>query len=513
MLEQSLSTFCIEENIVVILKMIIESFFCVVCILTISLAISFYYFLTWNFDFWKKRNVKGPEPVPFFGNYKDNIFGKIHSTELTKRFYDEFANEKMVGIYVYGSPVLILRDLDLIRDVLIKDFAAFSDRGIRVHDRVEPLSQHFFNLPVSTWRPLRKSLTPAFSCTRMKGMFELMAQVAELFVSFLEQNTEREESLECCALVAKFATEVIGECGFGSKMGEFEDKVSEFREVSKTRIKSNLWNFVRRNLRQFWPSIYKYCSMFCNKKLLRYYVNMINSVNLTRSKEGIKRKDYVEILLHLKNNPEQIQNLELSDSILAAQSYVFFTAGSDTTALIISNLFYELAVNESIQDRLREEIQDQKLSYHGLKSMEYLDKVWKETLRKYPLRNIQRASNQIYTFSKTNVTIPANTQIIIPNYAIHYDSQYYHEPEVFNPERFDGRGNFSHPMIYLPFGKGPRDCIGSQFAVHISKILIVKVLENFKVEISSESLTREENDPRQVLLSPKGGIRLKFKRL
>lgn len=71
---------------------------------------------------------------------------------------------------------------------------------------------------------------------------------------------------------------------------------------------------------------------------------------------------------------------ELSDSTLAAQSYVFFTAGSDTTAMIISNLFYELAVNELIQDKLREEIDDQKLSYHGLKNMKYLDKVWKGEL-------------------------------------------------------------------------------------------------------------------------------------
>lgn len=285
--------------------MIIESCCCVVVCLA---SISFYYFLIWNFNFWKKRNVKGPEPLLFFGNYKDNILGKIHSAELTKKFYDDFAEERMVGIYVHGSPVLILRDLDLIRDVLIKDFAAFSDRGIRVHDRVEPLSQHFFNLPESTWRPLRTRLTPAFGCSRIKDMFESMVEVAERFVAFLEEEVKREESLECCALVAKFATEVIGECGFGLKMNEFEDNVSEFREVSKTRIKSNLWNFVRRYLRQFWPCIYKYCTIFRNKKLLSYYVGMIHLVNLTRHNLEMKKKDYVGILIDLKNNPEKIQN-------------------------------------------------------------------------------------------------------------------------------------------------------------------------------------------------------------
>ena len=85
-----------------------------------------------------------------------------------------------------------------------------------------------------------------------------------------------------------------------------------------------------------------------------------------------------------------------------------------------------------------------------------------ETLRKYPPGALLvRKSVKSYTFSCTNVTIPAGTRVFIPVYAIHHDERYYPQPDEFDPERFDPETEKArHPMINLGFGNGPRNCIG-----------------------------------------------------
>lgn len=85
-----------------------------------------------------------------------------------------------------------------------------------------------------------------------------------------------------------------------------------------------------------------------------------------------------------------------------------------------------------------------------------------ETLRKYPpLAFIPRESVESYTFKNTKVSIPKRTKVWIPVYAFHHNPNIYPEPEKYNPERFDEQTKkMRHPMHYLPFGDGPRNCIG-----------------------------------------------------
>ena len=268
-------------------------------------AIGFY--SVFNFfqkrNFWKTRKVKGPDPLYLFGNFKDEILGKCHPSELTKKFYDEFREEPMVGIFVYNTPVLILRDLDFIQDVLIKDFYAFSDRGICVYDKVEPLSQHFFNLPHSTSRVLRKKLSPAFSVLKIKNMFNMLEDITGEFIRYLENITKISDNLECNSILAKYTTEVIGKYGFGLKMHQFEHENNIFDQVLSKRTLSNHYNYVRRHLRQYFPDIYKYCyAIFYNKKSTYYYLDMVRSIAIARQCENLKKKDYASILLDLKKD-------------------------------------------------------------------------------------------------------------------------------------------------------------------------------------------------------------------
>lgn len=102
----------------------------------VAVFLAVYYYLTSTFDFWKDRGVVGPRPIPGFGNIKDVMLRKISIGDYIARLYEKYKNEPMIGIFVRGSPSLILCDLDLIKDVLIKDFSTFDNRGLNVLERV-----------------------------------------------------------------------------------------------------------------------------------------------------------------------------------------------------------------------------------------------------------------------------------------------------------------------------------------------------------------------------------------
>lgn len=129
---------------------------------------------------------------------------------------------------------------------------------------------------------------------------------------------------------------------------------------------------------------------------------------------------------------------------------------------------YELALNQDIQERLREEIievlekNEGELTYEAIKEMKYLDMVFKESMRKYPVIDRHfRQSTKDYAIPKTNQIIPAGTLIRVPVNALHNDERFWEDPEKFDPERFSAENVHKIvPFSYIPFSDGPRKCIG-----------------------------------------------------
>lgn len=101
-----------------------------------SVILALYYYYTSTYTFWKSRGVSGPRPTFFFGNVKDATLLKESMTDLLTKLYKEYKSERLIGIFSRKTPVLILRDPDLIKDVLIKDFSKFTERGLNFSEKV-----------------------------------------------------------------------------------------------------------------------------------------------------------------------------------------------------------------------------------------------------------------------------------------------------------------------------------------------------------------------------------------
>ncbi|XP_015438122.1 PREDICTED: probable cytochrome P450 6a14 [Dufourea novaeangliae] len=484
-----------------------------------AVIVALYYYFTAHFTFWIERGVPGPKPVPVFGNVMRHMLGLQSITEFAVEMRKKYKGEPLVGVFTMRKPTLMIQDPELIKHVFIKDFTTFADRGAFLHEIPEPLSAHLFSLESKRWRPLRTQLSPVFTSGKLRGTFFLILKCAEHLETYLDTLVKKGEPIESRELAAKFTTDVIGSCAFGIEMNSLSDRESEFRQVGREIFATHFLALLKLRMKECVPKLYDWLGYIIPYDYVTRFITKVTIETMDyRQKNNIVRPDFMNTLLELRKHPEKVPEIELTDTLLAAQAFVFFAAGFETSSTTISHALYELALNPDIQNKLRQEIvefnsrNDGNWKYEVLKEMEYLDKVFNETLRKYPpLHFLTRVATDNYTFSGTKVSIPKGTELFISTFAIQRDPEIYPDPEKFDPERFDVAAKKArHPMHFLPFGDGPRNCIGARFAVYQTKIGLIKILLNTKVEVCEKTPIPYELHRFSFILSPTKPLYLKF---
>jgi len=146
--------------------------------------------------------------------------------------------------------------------------------------------------------------------------------------------------------------------------------------------------------------------------------------------------------------------------------------------------------------------------------MKYLDMVISETLRKWPPAPLtDRVCNKPYTLKYDDNELKLNTGdlIWINIVGLHHDPENFERPMVFDPERFsdENKANIKQ-FTYLPFGVGPRICIGLRFALIQAKVILFNLLSNFKIEASEKTVLPITLDRKSFILQPKGGFNCKL---
>lgn len=165
-------------------------------------------------------------------------------------------------------------------------------------------------------------------------------------------------------------------------------------------------------------------------------------------------------------------------------------AGYETTSTALAYVTYVLATHPTEQCKLQEHIDsyfsgagDERtmLSYDTITQMDYLDMFARETLRMYPIAPvaINRQNTEDFHVKGYGV-IPKGTCVTVDIYQLHYDPDLWGpvDPHQFYPERFATK---RHPMAWIPFGAGPRNCVGMRFALMELKMILVRLLRSYSV--------------------------------
>lgn len=431
--------------------------------------------------------------------------------------HSDAQNEPYVGIYIFNRPGVLIKDLELIKKVLIKDFNNFSNRFARMNPHNDPLgSNNLFLLRNPMWRELRQKLTPVFTSGKMKQMFYLVEQIGNklnehlLSLPLTKQNGKAasKELKELCAL---YTTDVIASVAYGLQANSMENPNGEFRKNGRKLFTFTVGRAVDFMSFFFLPQLIPIVNAtLFDKESSKFLYSTIAYAMNEREKSGVTRNDLIDILLTFKK-----QNY--SQDMIVAQAAVFFTAGYETTSTTMSFALYELSQNQEVQEKLREEIKEVlikcngQITYDLINCMEYLGMVIQEVLRMYPpLPFLDREcsmenSTESYKIDD-HLEIPNGMPVYIPIYAIQRDSKYFDQPNKFIPERFSPANKEKLINASMPFGIGPHNCIGERLGLMQAKIGLISFLKNHFVTPNEQTLKEMVLDPLALIIAAKGGV-------
>lgn len=216
---------------------------------------------------------------------------------------------------------------------------------------------------------------------------------------------------------------------------------------------------------------------------------------------------------------DKISGEKLSSQQIVAQSQTFILAGYETTSVTLTYTIFAIASFPEVEQRVLEEVDafwkkgNDSVGYEHMELFPYVNAVISEAMRMWPpvtpFIGLQRAVNE--STEVGGYSIPRGSCVWLNALAIHRDERHYPQPEVFRPERFiEGSAEAAnrHPNAYLPFGIGPRKCIGYKFALEEAVIALVQLFRTltFKLDPKRHPVPGQLELQSGITLAPKGGV-------
>lgn len=511
-------------------------------IVLILIGVHAYY---WHkYSFWKRRNLKTPRPVPFFGNLLSLALHprQYLEVEWPKRY------GKVYGIYLGTRPYLVCADANVLKNICIKHFDVFPNHYMFGYPN--KYQKHFLILQKDNhWRGMRAVITPTFTSGKMKVMYNILDTCAEELVLSIKDDVKSGDKaiIDCRELFGAFSMGSAVSSFYGIKL---KDKMEDAdNDDSNTKA-----GFARRSQIAFNPSGFRVALNYLLPKLfeifrvhlvtekkLDFFAEKANKIIDHRLKAARRYNDFLQLLLEARSDSklEEAESnkheehhaplsyddkqakgdatiewrslkMNLTEKEVSCQVMMLMTVATETTATLLSHISYLLAYHPEVQANLYKELvaicdppgesseTTSKFNYEKLTSCIYLDAVVSETLRLMPPAiTLDRMTNEDYYIEEYDVKVPKGTIVNLAFFGIHRDPDYWPEPEKFDPNRFmPERKADIVPGSYCPFGIGPRSCIGFRFALTEVKVAIAKLLMEF--EFKRAPGTKYPPEPRRL---------------
>ncbi|KAJ6958733.1 cytochrome P450 711A1-like [Populus alba x Populus x berolinensis] len=392
--------------------------------------------------YWGVRKVPGPPVIPLLG----------HLPLMAKHGPDVFAllanlYGPIFRFHMGRQPLIIVADPELCREIGIKKFKDIPNRSIPSPISASPLHQKgLFFTRDAIWSTMRNSILSVYQPSHLASLVPNMQ-------SFIESATEnfqslKEEDITFSNLSLKLATD------------------EPFRQILK-RIPGTMdWKVDRTN------------------KNINGRLEEIVRKKMEEKNKG--SKDFLSLILRARESETLSKNAFTPDYI-SAVTYEHLLAGSATTAFTLSSVVYLIAQHPEVEKKLLAEIDgfgphEQMPTAQDLQNeFPYLDQVVKEAMRFYvvsPL--IARETSKEVEIG--GYLLPKGTWIWLAPGVLAKDPKNFPEPDKFKPERFDPNCEEEkrrHPYALIPFGLGPRACIGQKFSIQEIKLSLVHLYRKY----------------------------------
>ncbi|XP_076127632.1 thromboxane-A synthase isoform X2 [Alosa pseudoharengus] len=501
--------------------------------------------------------------MPFFGNLMLFRQGFLDPLKDLINTYG-----RVCGYYLGRKPVIVVADPDMLRQVMVKDFNMFPNR-MRVRFSSKPMSDCLLMLTDDQWKRVRSILTPSFSAAKMKEMVPLIKTCTETLLTNLEGHAESGQTFDIHKCFGCFTMDVIGSVAFGMQVDSQNDPNDPFvhhaqKFFSFSFFRPIVFVFI---MFPFLIPVLRFLPNKNRDDMNTFFISCIQKMIQQRDElpPEQRRRDFLQLMLDSRTSKECVslehfdvvnqadeaspsthsthstaqhtlsgstaqesgqesskqstahgptqgaaQKRVMTEDEIVGQAFIFLLAGYETTSSTLAFTCYLLATHPECQQKLQREVDDffsrhDTPDYNNVQELKYMDMVVSETLRMYP-PGFRYARTVEEDCMVNGQALPKGATLEIPAAFLHYDPEHWPEPDKFIPERFTAEAKASrHPFVYIPFGAGPRSCVGMRLAQLEMKMALTLILQRFTVEACSETKVPLELKS-QSTLGPKNGI-------
>ncbi|XP_061106988.1 thromboxane-A synthase isoform X2 [Conger conger] len=438
----------------------------------------------------------------------------------------------------------------MLRQIMVKQFSLFPNR-MTIRAATRPMSDCLLMLKDDRWKRVRSVLTPSFSSARMREMVPLIRTATHTLMGNLQDRAQSGESFDIHRCFGCFTMDVIASVAFGTQVDSQKNPDDPFVNHAQKFFSFTFFRPIMFLLIAFPFLIPPLAGLIPNRardEVNAFFITCIQEIIKQREQQPAseRRRDFLQLMLDARGSsefvglerfdvvnqadeqpgpstdprpaqdppPRRTQRTPITEDEVVGQAFIFLLAGYETSSNTLAFVCYLLATHPHCQARLQQEVdhfysRHDSADYHSVQELKYLDMVISEALRLYP-PGFRFAREVEQDCMVNGQFLPKGATLEIPAGYLHYDPLHWPEPERFHPERFTEEARSSrHPFVYLPFGAGPRSCVGMRLAQLEIKMALVHIFRRFtvlpcaqtKVPLELKSFTT---------LGPKNGIFLKI---
>lgn len=398
----------------------------------------------------------------------------------------------VVPLRLYAFPIYLVNDPEIIAEVLIRQNEKF-EKGLAIQILKPMFGEGLLSAEHETWRRQRVLLQPAFRREAIARYTKSMVESAQTLLDSWTDGSVRNIHDDMVSLTL----DIVVRCLFGA-----DESIGRAAVIAGARAVQEFFGKYRRTYLALPPVVPTPANLLLRRNAKRMDEMIFRMIAARRASKN-RGDDVLSLLLDIRGEDGSAS----SDQQIRDELVTLFLAGTETTAGALAWALYLLSRNPDVRSEFFREVDTvlggTRVCADDLPRLPYTEKLFKEVLRLYPTSHVfGRVAKQACTVGKYRVRRGDN--LLISQWAIQRSARHYDHPEQFRPERWTAEMTANlHKFAYLPFGGGPRSCIGANFATTEAKLILVTIAQRFIVDCVAGTDVRP--DP-AVTLRPAGGL-------
>ncbi|XP_067635174.1 probable cytochrome P450 309a2 [Eurosta solidaginis] len=495
-------------------------------VITVTLFIAaiclLYKYLTWHYDVFNKLGIAGPQPRLLVGNFP----AKEHIVYELDKIYNQYKrNHQVIGVFVSRYPQFLILDPKLAHDVLVTNFRSFKDNFMKEwiydkkQDKIAAINP-VFNTG-EDWKNKRSDIMSGLTQNKLSLAYPIWKNCGQKLNDLIkEQTSEGRAILETKNLISRFTANVLGEFLWGIETNTLTN-LNEPNSYLKTAEKISHQLFVA--VKSYFTVLpFPWFRRFTNHRIFtdeveKFFSQLTKDSYAMREKDA-KNKNRVDYLNYIRQLEEK---KNLSHNEIIGYLATVFVDGFDTAAAVAYHTLFYLTHHPDCQDKLRAEIlsnleADGSINYQNLSGLIYLEQCVKETLRIIsPLSFSWRLCTEPIELELDNgrrLPIQKGQVVAIPAFSYVHDADYFPEPWEYKPERFNNAdyAELSKRGIFMPFGDGPRICLGRHLAYLQVKTSVAEIIKSYRLRARDKTIPKKKPNSQTLILGIDGDFLIEY---